>query len=483
MENRKLTILASALTLALSGAALVGGSLAWFTDVAVNNSNIIKIGNFDLQLLKYDTETEQYVSAETGGVKLFDSNYKWQPGDMQVAYLAFKNAGDIDLQYTIDVNVYGYNGTTPLENLFEFGLIYSYGINDSYRPFEDWTDSDLNGFADYNKKNTYTQSFVGPVPLVQQKYQMSAADSQLTHLAAGNTHYLALGIHMKDSATLTAGENDLSFNIDFTVRAKQDSEGAEYPTVTSNEELAEALNTIEEGETLVLSPNLTIDQDVTITASDVTIIGNGAKFNIENKKHLVIATDADNVLIDGLEFYADKAAGENNVNRSQAIELQNGTKNVTIQNCRFLAGEGSMSNAIFTNQNSADGKLVIKDNYFERAINLSDINNTVYNAEITGNVFNPGEEVNCITTAGSLNNVLISNNRYEGDYSFWRLYQGTSGGVAGNNGQGEATFTDVTVKDNYLPNLTDIAKPDDGAEEWWNTNKQNITIEGNTLSD
>ena len=100
MENSKQTkraLIASAMSIIVCVAMLIGTTFAWFTDTASTAVNKIVSGNLDVKLM-YSTDMVEWKEA-TDQTKLFDDNALWEPGYTQVVYLKVVNAGNLALKY------------------------------------------------------------------------------------------------------------------------------------------------------------------------------------------------------------------------------------------------------------------------------------------------------------------------------------------------------------------------------------------------
>lgn len=90
-KNTKRAMLASALSLALCCAMLLGTTFAWFTDSVVNTGNVITAGRLEIGLNGGDTKP-MFTS---------DENFWWEPGRSQKATATVTNEGSLWLKYTM----------------------------------------------------------------------------------------------------------------------------------------------------------------------------------------------------------------------------------------------------------------------------------------------------------------------------------------------------------------------------------------------
>jgi len=178
---------------------LIGSTFAWFTDSVTSAGNKIKAGKLDIQLLMdgdvdgtYDDISDS-TSPIFGSSSLIAQNNNadtlWEPGKTQVAYLAIKNNGNLDLKYTVGLNVQ--NVSKDLYKVMEYTIV---------------PDADANNkVTAWNGGNSVvegTQSVSGDV-----------------ELKVGETHYFALAIHMDEEASNEYQEGEVNF--DLTVLATQ----------------------------------------------------------------------------------------------------------------------------------------------------------------------------------------------------------------------------------------------------------------------
>ena len=415
MKSKKFSLIVCASSLVLCAGALIGTSYAWFTDTASNVDNNIQTGNFDLELKKYDASTDEYINAEEEGVKLFDENKLWGPNDYEIVYLAFTNNGDYDLSYMIDVNVYDFTGEASLSDAFEFGMIYSYGVNEESPVFASWTASDDSGFADYGDKNPSLNSFTGIFPLSEQHYVQGEADYAFTTLSAHETHYLALGIHMLS----TAGNDFINqnFKIDFNMSAKQAVEEATYP-ITTEEDFLEAYAEAEAGDIITLSPSVVVDQPVQMK-SGVTIDGNGATFktSVANHSSFDLASGVTDVIIKNVVIEGTDEADDPS-SRPFGIYIHPGVGNVKISNVTFSGSAKELGHSIWVDGGNT-GSITIDNITTTRPINLTgsstgdNPSSPVSNVTISNSNFNTSVGVSGVTLCGDLHNIQFLNNTYK----------------------------------------------------------------------
>ncbi len=195
-KHTKKALLTSVLSLLLCFSMLLGTTFAWFTDSASSTGNKIVAGTLDVQLLM-NSDGSGYENIGDSSSPIFgegalaqDENGEtlWEPGKTQVAYLAIKNNGNLDLKYTVKLKVE--NVAKDLYKVMKYAII----PDAQYDSVTAWDGG--------NAVAVGSQSVSGDVVL-----------------AKGETHYFALAIHMDEEAG-----NDYQggqVNFDLTVLATQ----------------------------------------------------------------------------------------------------------------------------------------------------------------------------------------------------------------------------------------------------------------------
>ncbi len=238
MKSKKSALLLSFTSLLLCFAMLAGSTFAWFTDTATTGVNKIQAGTLDVELLMYKKVNGEsdYVNISKEKLPIFGSDESlvaqndnldtlWEPGKTQVAYLAIKNEGNLDLKYQVALNV-----TNPADGK-DLYQVMQYAI----APDVKGTDPTLPAWTAGNSVTPGTQ-------IVSGKNTTGAAPAGVK-LLHGETHYFALLVHMDENADNRYQNGKVEF--DLTVYAAQlnsenDSFGpnydkdAEYPIDTWN---------------------------------------------------------------------------------------------------------------------------------------------------------------------------------------------------------------------------------------------------------
>lgn len=258
MTNSKSTkgaLLLSSISLLLCFAMLLGTTFAWFTDSATSSGNKIVAGNLDVALLMHDGSDYADISENsapifgTGSIAQ-DNNAEtlWEPGKTQVAYLAIQNDGNLDLKYTVGLDVV--NEKNDLYKVMKYAIVPD--AKPDSAPVTAWTSG--------NSVVVGTQSVSGDVTLKK-----------------GETHYFALAVHMDEDANNDYQNGEVSF--DLTVLAAQinsesDSFGTSYDMYAEydNGEQGDDIVVGTASDLMTALSNLSNGQSVTLT-QDIDLTG------------------------------------------------------------------------------------------------------------------------------------------------------------------------------------------------------------------
>ena len=298
MTNSKLTkkaLLTSVMALFLCVAMLTGTTFAWFTDSVTSSGNKIVAGTLDVQLLMdadvdgtYDdiSDSTSPIFGEGSIAQNNNAETLWEPGKTQVAYLAIKNNGNLDLKYTVGLNVQ--NVSKDLYKVMEYAIVPD---------------------ADANNKVT---AWNGGNSVVVGTHSVSGD----VELKVGETHYFALVIHMDELAGNESQGGEVNF--DLTVLANQapvesDSFGTDYDknanvfNVTTTEEAQAALDAAKDGAVINLAAGnygtLVFRQNASSSIVDITAQGGDSAGNEKYRKikNLTI-NGVDGAIVDGFTF-------------------------------------------------------------------------------------------------------------------------------------------------------------------------------------
>ena len=251
--STKKALIASVLSLALCFSMLVGTTFAWFTDSATSAGNKVVAGTLDVQLLMDADVDGTYENIGDSASPIFgegsiaqnnNAATLWEPGKTQVAYLAIKNNGNLDLKYTVGLNVQ--NVSKDLYKVMEYAIVPDADANNK-----------VTAWNGGNSVVVGTQSVSGGV-----------------ELKVGETHYFALAIHMDEQAGNEYKGGQVNF--DLTVLASQltsesdafDNQYDAMATIDTVDELKAALaadyDLITLGADITLSETLTIPSGKTV---------------------------------------------------------------------------------------------------------------------------------------------------------------------------------------------------------------------------
>lgn len=197
-KSTKRALLASVMALLLCFSMLLGTTFAWFTDSVTSSGNKIVAGTLDVKLLMdADVDGTYYDISDSTAPIFGDSSIAqnnnaetlWEPGKTQVAYLAIQNGGNLDLKYTVGLNVQ--NVSKDLYKVMEYAIVAGADANNK-----------VTAWNGGNSVVVGTQSVSGDVAL-----------------KVGETHYFALVIHMDEEAGSEYMGGQVNF--DLTVLATQ----------------------------------------------------------------------------------------------------------------------------------------------------------------------------------------------------------------------------------------------------------------------
>ena len=307
MTNTKTTkrsLFSSVVALLLCFSMLLGTTYAWFTDTAASNGNKIVAGELDVELQMYDGSN--YINIGDSKQPIFGVNSiaeqqiaqnnnadtLWEPGKTQVAYLAIKNDGNLDLKYTVALRVFGVKN--DLYKVMKYAIIPDAHPNTA--PVNAW---------DATKGKS----------VVEGTQTVSDGD---VFLANRQTHYFALVIHMDENATNEYQNGEINF--DLTVLATQVSsesdsfgntydENATYPTIIQVTKPVEADAYGTSKEEVTFSQ---VAEDSAISKVEVTVPA-GAKLENDAEELVLTVTEAKDANPD-IVIYASEQATTYNIN-------------------------------------------------------------------------------------------------------------------------------------------------------------------------
>ncbi len=280
----------SVFSMFMSMTLLIGSTYAWFTDSASTGVNKIQSGNLDVVLevpTKWDLagNITEWGSAEGSVLDFIDPKGKnntilWEPGAVyQLPELRITNKGNVDIKYQVFIN--GVYGDMELAEVLE---VQCKKESEQVQTEEVVTE-----------QVETEQAATEVMPTLKEVMTLAADADGIIHgdLKAGeSTESYTISVKMKDNvpneyqnltlkglsitvfATQATSEND-SFGNTY-------DEGAEFGRkyVGTQRELTNALQTMEDGGSLILTENITIDS---LTADkNATIFLNGKTLTVSN---------------------------------------------------------------------------------------------------------------------------------------------------------------------------------------------------------
>ena len=372
LKSKKSALLLSFTSLLLCFAMLAGSTFAWFTDTATTGVNKIVAGKLDVELLMYKKVNGQsdYVNISKEPAPIFGSETStvaqndnldtlWEPGKTQVAYLAIKNEGNLDLKYQVALNVTNPADGKDLYRVMQYAIV----------PDAKGTDLVLPAWRTGNSVTPGAQTVSGT--------NTTDADPAGVKLLHGETHYFALLVHMDGNAGNAYQNGKVEF--DLTVYATQlnsesDSFGPDYdkdaPSVTANvANAAEISAAIQQGETAGVPVKITLTEnvrgadlnggDVTVNVADktltllyntpisqgqVTIIGD-ERVTLGNEKNVTVTGEGKLTMGIGIKANASKVTSFN-VTEGGTLNITGGTNEHSGSEGKLITatGEGSTVN-------------------------------------------------------------------------------------------------------------------------------------------
>ena len=338
-KSTKRALLSSVLALVLCFAMLVGTTFAWFTDSAVSSSNKIVAGTLDVDLLLWNGS--EYVDISESNAPIFGEaalaqnglNTLWEPGKTQVAYLAIKNSGSLDLNYKVNLAVTDYT-----KNMYE---VMEYSITPNAKDGETiaaWTD----GIAVQPGVNQTEATKVG--------------------LAAGATHYFALSIHMNEEANDEYQGASITFDINVLasqMASESDSFNNQYDANATFPKVGTGIVAADEVASAPLGYTT-----INVYDSDESD-HNRTKVAYATVPSTAVAEDADNVSVSitqtsDVDSNVQVLADQNAVTYEVSVSGTNGTTPITVA---IRVGTGLTNVKLYHNKNGTLELVADNDDY------------------------------------------------------------------------------------------------------------------------
>ena len=197
LKSKRIAPLLVALLLLSAGLTLVGGTFATQMSQNVDYSTQLtdlsadQTLNYNVDLLYYNAAvngpTGAYTSMLRPNTPVFSSSDLWCPGRTEIVYLKLINAEAFTVDCTLALNV----TESGFDDVLSYAVIEEDLLSGTTKHPTNWTDF-IAAAQPENKGTLAVTPADQPLKLHE--------DSKLT-LAAGETKYLALGIHMSEGAT------------------------------------------------------------------------------------------------------------------------------------------------------------------------------------------------------------------------------------------------------------------------------------------
>lgn len=197
-NDTKKSLRASALSILVCVAMLIGTTFAWFTDSVTNSGNKIESGNLDVTLEEYKDGSYQDVSKEP----IFNYS-KWEPGYTDIAAIKIGNNGSLALKYDVNFTAKETAGNKLAEVIDVYYLKNGQAPDMLPESFDDLTNK---GFE---KVGNLAQFLNSETP------------GATGHILPGEADYAIIALHMQESAGNDYQGLAIGEGFDIVVRATQ----------------------------------------------------------------------------------------------------------------------------------------------------------------------------------------------------------------------------------------------------------------------
>ncbi|MBE5866955.1 MAG: hypothetical protein E7292_12270 [Lachnospiraceae bacterium] len=148
-------------------AMILGTTMAWFTALTTNSGNRIQTGDLDVELYKYENSVGEYqliIDGDDKSKDIFSNSTLWEPGKTEYVLLMVKNAGNLAMDYNVELSV-GYQNKDNLANIspdgaFMYAVVPGMNAESAASQIKSWEDirgtagavtgSLLQGLAEYH---------------------------------------------------------------------------------------------------------------------------------------------------------------------------------------------------------------------------------------------------------------------------------------------------------------------------------------------
>lgn len=295
MKSTKKSLLASGLALLVCCTLLIGTTFAWFTDSATNSGNRIEAGTLDIDLLM-DLDGKGtsygYESIADGEGDIFSENgngINWEPGRTEIVYLAVQNNGTLAASFDLDVI------PTAIEGKQHLGEVLEFAVLDDMKSFDELT---ADNWTELTENLDQGQNLFEKLNTTRRVVEDEIVNK-------GETKYLALAVHMKETAE--SEYENAAVNIDVQVNATQApvendafgntyDEGAAKYAIYTDQDLKKALSKPVDGATYTVFADVEVPSNFTMSparkGSSFTIDLNGYTVTLNGNTGCTVAKDA-----------------------------------------------------------------------------------------------------------------------------------------------------------------------------------------------
>jgi len=368
-KTTKKALFASALSLILCFAMLLGTTYAWFTDSVTSANNIIKSGTLDIALEyqsldngTWGTKTEITNEAQSTAIFNYD---KWEPGYSEVKLVTISNRGTLALKYKLNVVAHLKDGETAVSKLADVIDVYYLELpagTTSVTAPTSFADAKAEGLvkvgtlADVINNNITTangallpagstatpteKEAIGSVSFVMMLHMQEEAGNEYQALSIGN------GFDLQLLATQYTEETD-SFNDQYD----KDAEYL-YPVASA----ADLMDALADGKSVQLTEDIALDTSIGATEGQkITIDLAGNDLTVENEGTILDGTMVGAVgegSVLNIVSTSDAPVNLTFDNTSLPLALEGGT--INLENVNITVVDNAMSDHMLFSGVSAD---------------------------------------------------------------------------------------------------------------------------------
>lgn len=346
----KKALFISTCALLFSMLMMAGSTFAWFTDSVSTGSNKITTGSLKVELLHTNAKVTKEEAVTQSTLLFTDKNgeaISWEPGAVAYENFTVKNAGDLALNYRLELDLNNANtikeNGKSLKDVLKVKVVKG-GVSDSDvtegrlkndKGFEAVAGDQLNILKKAAGNGTQelakgTSSVVYGVIL----YWQPNAETDYKYNLANYTDKDSTGESVDKTSD---GKDKLSIDLGISLGATQamkesDSSGNDYDKEATYPagnalELQTALKKASDGATIELTGNialdkdLTVDKNVTIKSVGGAVISGGA----------IKIGSGSNVTLKNITFRSPRTSD----NKGVSLKADNYSGNLVVDGCRF----------------------------------------------------------------------------------------------------------------------------------------------------